>query len=46
MDIECNSCLFVKFVLYTGRVSWGGDPANLFVFKEMAQNRKAKPPLA
>ena len=29
--LNSNSCLFVKFVLYTGRVSWGGDPANLLI---------------
>jgi hypothetical protein len=34
--MEFYSCLFVKFVLYTGRVSWGGDPANAFVCRGKA----------
>ena len=37
-----SSCLFVKFVLYTGRVSWGGDPANSFISRKIRPRKKGR----
>ena len=36
-----SSCLFVKFVLYTGRISWGGDPAIVYMNHSIRKTQKS-----
>ena len=39
-DIRIFSCLFVKFVLYTSGVPWGGSSAFLFIICLSSQGRE------
>ena len=42
-DIRIFSCLFVKFVLYTSGVPWGGSSAFLFIICLSSQGSPGKP---